>query len=115
MVLNQIHQSILKVDQSKVRRGDDPWHNAAVPVTPERESFPSGEAPGKHDGAPESSHSCEVSGHNVNACLSMNFATILLPARKRICGNHRNRRKFDGMCCQIRPVARKAHPGWHMG
>ena len=35
MVLVHIHKSVLKVNQSKVRRDHDPWHDVAVPLNPE--------------------------------------------------------------------------------
>ena len=37
MVLIQIHNSILRMNQSKVRRDHDPWHDVTIPLNPESE------------------------------------------------------------------------------
>ena len=38
MVLVEIHRAVLRVNQSKVRRGRDPWHDVAIPLKSEEES-----------------------------------------------------------------------------
>ena len=60
MVLVQVHKSVLRVNQSKVRRDYDPWHDVAIPLKPEPEV--------KADGAPESSQFSETSGHHCSCC-----------------------------------------------
>ena len=32
MVLVEVHRAVLRVNQSKVRRDHDPWHDVAVPL-----------------------------------------------------------------------------------
>ena len=55
MVLVHIQKSVLRVNQSKVRREHDPWHDVAVPSNPEP-AVPEGEeAAGSREGAPEHS------------------------------------------------------------
>ena len=56
MVLVQVHKSVLRVNQSKVRRDHDPWHDVAIPLNPEPEV--------KEDGAPDSSQFSEKKGHH---------------------------------------------------
>ena len=34
MVLVEVHRSVLRVNQSKVRRDGDPWHDVAIPLKP---------------------------------------------------------------------------------
>ena len=34
MVLVQVHKSVLRVNQSKVRKDYDPWHDVAIPLNP---------------------------------------------------------------------------------
>ena len=34
MVLVQVHKSVLRVNQSKVRRDHDPWHDVAISFEP---------------------------------------------------------------------------------
>ena len=51
MVLVHIHKSVLRVNQSKVRRDHDPWHDVAVPLNPEPAAPQGGEAAGSRDGA----------------------------------------------------------------
>ena len=60
MVLVQVHKSVLRVNQSKVRRDHDPWHDVAIPLNPEPEV--------KTDGAPGSSQFSERSGHHCSCC-----------------------------------------------
>ena len=67
MVLVHIHRSVLRVNQSKVRRDHDPWHDVAVPLNPEP-AVPEGEgAAGSREGAPEHSHLC--SGYQCKCCF----------------------------------------------
>ena len=67
MVLVHIHRSVLRVNQSKVRRDHDPWHDVAVPLNPEQ-AVPEGEgAAGSREGAPEHSHLC--SGYQCKCCF----------------------------------------------
>ena len=35
MVLVEVHRAVLRVNQSKVRRDHDPWHDVAIPVKSE--------------------------------------------------------------------------------
>ena len=62
MVLVQVHKSVLRVNQSKVRRDHDPWHDVAVaiPLNPEPEV--------KEEGAPDRSHFSEDTGHHCSCC-----------------------------------------------
>ena len=60
MVLVQVHKSVLRVKQAKVRRDHDPWRDVAVPLNPEPEV--------KKDDVPEHSHFCETSGHHCSCC-----------------------------------------------
>ena len=32
MVLVEVHRAVLRVNQSKVRRDGDPWHDVAIPL-----------------------------------------------------------------------------------
>ena len=67
MVLVHIHRSVLRVNQSKVRRDHDPWHDVAVPLNPEP-AVPEGEeAAGSREGAPEHSHLCP--GYQRKCCF----------------------------------------------
>ena len=67
MVLVHIHKSVLRVNQLKVRRDHDPWHDVAVPLNPEP-AVPEGEeAAGSRDGAHEHSHLC--SGYQCKCCF----------------------------------------------
>ena len=52
MVLVEVHQAVLRVNQSKVRRDHDPWHDVHIPLRPEPEGSPLGEVSG--DGEKES-------------------------------------------------------------
>ena len=56
MVLVQVHKSVLRVNQSKVRRDHDPWHDVAIPLNPEPEV--------KEEGAPDRSQFSEGTGHH---------------------------------------------------
>ena len=56
MVFVQVHKSILRVNQSKVRRDHDPWHDVAIRLNPEREL--------QEDGAPDSSQFGKGTGHH---------------------------------------------------
>ena len=38
MVLFEIYRSVLRVNQSKVRRDHDPWHDVAIPVKSDDDS-----------------------------------------------------------------------------
>ena len=38
MVLVEIHRAVLRVNQSKVRRDHDPWHDVAIPLKSDGES-----------------------------------------------------------------------------
>ena len=38
MVLVEIHRAVLRVNQSKVRRDHDPWHDVAIPLKPDGQS-----------------------------------------------------------------------------
>ena len=60
MVLVQVHKSVLRVNQSKVRRDHDPWHDVAIPLNPEPEV--------KEDGAPDRSQFSEGTGHHCSCC-----------------------------------------------
>ena len=60
MVLAQVHKSVLRMHQSKVRRDHDPRHDVAMPLNPEPEV--------KVDDAPEGSHLCGGSGHHCSCC-----------------------------------------------
>ena len=60
MVLVQVHKSVLRVNQSKVRRDHDPWHDVAIPLNPEPEV--------KEEGAPDRSHFSEETGHHCSCC-----------------------------------------------
>ena len=53
MVLVHIHKSVLCVNQSKVRRYHDPWHDVAVPLNLEPAAPQGEEAADSRDGAPE--------------------------------------------------------------
>ena len=68
MVLVHIHKSVLRANQSKVKRDHDPWHDVALPLNPEPAARQREKAAGSRDGAPERSHLCS------NAVLSMRFA-----------------------------------------
>ena len=60
MVLVQVHKSVLRVNQSKVRRDHDPWHDVAIPLNPEPEL--------KEEGAPDRSQFSEGTGHHCSCC-----------------------------------------------
>ena len=60
MVLVQVHKSVLRVNQSKVRRDHDPWHDVAIPLNPEPEL--------KEEGAPDRSQFSEGTGHPCSCC-----------------------------------------------
>ena len=60
MVLVQVHKSVLRVNQSKVRRDHDPWHDVAIPLNPEPEV--------KEEGAPDRSVFSEGTGHHCSCC-----------------------------------------------
>ena len=60
MVLVQVHKSVLRVNQSKVRRDHDPWHDVAIPLNPEPEV--------KEEGAPDRSQFSEGTGHHCSCC-----------------------------------------------
>ena len=62
MVLAQVHKSVLRVNQSKVRRDHDPWHDVAIPLNPEPEV--------KEESAPDPNRSqfCEGKGHHCSCC-----------------------------------------------
>ena len=38
MVLVEVHRAVLRVNQSKVRRDHDPWHDVAIPPKSDGES-----------------------------------------------------------------------------
>ena len=67
MVLVHIHKSVLRVNQSKVRRDHYPCHDVAVPLNPEPAVPQGGEAAGSRDGAPEHSQLC--SGCQCKCCF----------------------------------------------
>ena len=53
MVLVEVHRSALRVNQSKVRRDGDPWHDVAIPLKP---AEPRGSSPEEvRDDAPRRS------------------------------------------------------------
>ena len=53
MVLVEVHRSVLRVNQSKVRRDGDPWHDVAIPLKP---AEPRGSSPEEvRDDAPRRS------------------------------------------------------------
>ena len=60
MVLVQVPKSVLRVNQSKVRRDHDPWHDVAIPLNPESEV--------KEDDAPKDSHFNEYMDHHYSCC-----------------------------------------------
>ena len=62
MVLVQVHKSVLRVNQSKVRRDHDPWHDVAIPLNPEPEA--------KEESAPDPDRSqfSEGKGHHCSCC-----------------------------------------------
>ena len=60
MVLVQVHKSVLRVNQSKVRRDHDPWHDVAIPLNPEPEV--------KEDDAPKDSQFSEHKIHHCSCC-----------------------------------------------
>ena len=62
MVLVQVHKSVLRVNQSKVRRDHDPWHDVAIPLNPEPEV--------KEESAPDPDRSqfSEGKGHHCSCC-----------------------------------------------
>ena len=60
MVLVQVHKSVLRVNQSKVRRDHDPWHDVAIPLNSEPEV--------KEEGAPDRSQFSEGTGHHCSCC-----------------------------------------------
>ena len=60
MVLVQVHKSVSRVNQSKVRRDHDPWHDVAIPLNPEPEV--------KEEGAPDRSQFSEGTGHHCSCC-----------------------------------------------
>ena len=68
MVLVQVHKFVLRLNQSKVRRYDDPWHDVAIPLNPEPEGSPNGEESEKSADARAGSHPCEGSGHRCSCC-----------------------------------------------
>ena len=67
MVLVHTHRSVLRVNQSKVRRDHDPWHDVAVPLNPEPAVPECEEAAGSREGALEHSHLC--SGCQCKCCF----------------------------------------------
>ena len=67
MVLVHIHESVLRVKQSNVRRDHDPWHDVTVPLNPEPAALQGEEAAGSRDGAPEHSYLC--SGYQCKCCF----------------------------------------------
>ena len=53
MVLVEVHRSVLRINQSKVRRDGDPWHDVAIPLKP---AEPRGSSPEEvRDDAPRRS------------------------------------------------------------
>ena len=62
MVLVQVHTSVLRVNQSKVRRDHDPWHDVAIPLNPEPEV--------KEESAPDPDRSqfSEGKGRHCSCC-----------------------------------------------
>ena len=76
MVLVHIHRSVLRVNQSKVRRDHDPWHDVAVPLNPEP-AVPEGEeAAGSREGA----HLC--SGYQCKCCFEHEVCFHTLTSQK---------------------------------
>ena len=74
MVLVQVHKSVLRVNQSKVRRDYDAWHDVAIPLNLEPEA--------KADGAPESSQFSEKSGHHCSRCYEHEISYHTYTERK---------------------------------
>ena len=73
MVLVQVHKSVLKVNQSKVRRDHDPWHDVAIPLNQEPAV--------KEDDAPEIHISMERQVIIVPAV--MNTKSAITPTQRR--------------------------------
>ena len=67
MVLVHIHKSVLRVNQSEVRRDHDQWHDVAVPLNPEPAAPQGEQAAGSRDGAAENSYLC--SGYQHKCCF----------------------------------------------
>ena len=80
MVLVHIRKSVLRVNQSKVRRDHDPWHDVAAPLNPEPAVPQGGEAAGSRDGAPEHSHLC--SGYQCKCCFEHEICFRTFTSRK---------------------------------
>ena len=55
MVLVEVHRAVLRVNQSKVRRDGDPWHDVAIPLKPD-DSRSSEQSEVREDGTRSSSH-----------------------------------------------------------
>ena len=82
MVLVHIHKSVLRVNQSKVRRDHDPWHDVAVPLNPEP-AVPEGEGAAGSGKVRPNIRTC-VQGTNANAVLSTRFVCTPSPVRRAI-------------------------------
>ena len=56
MVLVEVHRAVLRVNQSKVRRDGDPWHDVAIPLQSD-DSRDSEQSEAREDGTRSSSES----------------------------------------------------------
>ena len=80
MVLVHIHRSVLRVNQSRVRRDHGPWRDVAVPLNPEPAVPEGGEAAGSREGAHEHSHLC--SGYQCKCCFEHEFCFHTFTSQK---------------------------------